>query len=300
MPPISESHHVDPGVLARLVLQLRALRAEIERVRGDLPKPEDTPFLHRQLLEQVDALQEALGDLVPADADKPKRKGFLQKVFGRKRKPLRHPDLEGNAWTIPVSELIGFLSTARKTGILWVDSANERFVIEIKRGNLIRAMSNCTPIGLRLGELLVRHDALRQEDADEAVEAAKKRGLSLGGYLVESGRVTEKDVKQALSTQVQGLFDRLLSVHDAVYRFQEGVDIEDAKELDLNVTQLLLESARQLDESQFGAGLPSIIGLEPDLEEDSERMSEVRSSTRAPAKKAAKKEEKEKERDEAA
>ena len=90
---------------------------------------------------------------------------------------------------------------------------------------------------------------------DDYVLQARREGMSLGGFLIARGHVREEDVKSALSRQVQSLFDRLLEIGNAVYRFQEGVDIEDAEELQLNVTHLLLESARQLDESS----MPSLL-----------------------------------------
>ncbi len=272
----SKTPQPDPGNLARLVLHLRSLRTEIERVKSGLPSAEETPFLHRQLSEQMEGLEQAFArlaqDAAQASTKNRNTKGRLGKVFSRPKTTSQpSPGFEGNSWTIPVAELIGFLSTARKTGILWVDCSDEAFVIEIKHGDLIRAMSNRTPEGLRLGELLVGQGSLDEGTVVDVVAAAKTDGLSLGGYLISSGRVSECDIKLALSKQVQGLFHRLLRIEGAVYRFQEGVDLEDAKELDLNVTQLLLESARQMDEAQ----LSSIIDIEPDLNQMQHDLAKV-------------------------
>ena len=236
---------------------MRETRLEVEAARPRLPKPDETPFLYRQFEEQAHALEETLHELLEeGKSEKEKKPGLLGRMFGRgKKTKQRHADLEGNSWTIPVPELIGFLSNARKTGMLWVDAEQEQFVIEIKKGQLIRAIGNGTPIGLRLGELLVEQGSIPPGTVDDYVLQARREGMSLGGFLIARGHVREEDVKSALSRQVQSLFDRLLEIGNAVYRFQEGVDIEDAEELQLNVTHLLLESARQLDESS----MPSLL-----------------------------------------
>ena len=124
-------------------------------------------------------------------------------------------------------------------------------MIELRDGGLVRATSDRTPVELRLGELLVQLGSLESEEIEELVRDAKQAGMSLGGYLIRSGRVREDEIEAALLVQVQGLFHRLMSTENAVYRFREGVDLGDAQALDLNVTTLLLEGARRHDEGSL-------------------------------------------------
>jgi hypothetical protein len=54
---------------------------------------------------------------------------------------------------------------------------------------------------IRIGELLVEADLLSEADVNEALEIAKDTGQLIGGVLVMSGFVTEKQLQLALSLQ---------------------------------------------------------------------------------------------------
>jgi len=251
----------DPGELARLVLRVRELKAHIEQLAATLPDRTSAPFLYRQLDDQLERLGDSVRALGNGSGEArettQQRRSFLSRFLGKSEGPKVGQDdrfdLEGNAWTIPVSELIGFLSNSGKTGILSVDSSDERFVVEIQSGVLMRATSNRTPDGLRLGELLVEQGKLKARDVSRFVRLAREADMSLGEYLVSHAHVTERELRHALAVQAQGLFFRLISTEDCVYRYQDGVNLEGAKELGLNVTQLLLEGARRKDEARGSA-----------------------------------------------
>jgi hypothetical protein len=72
----------------------------------------------------------------------------------------------------------------------------------------------------------------------------------LGSYLVRSGRLRHEDLQRALAIQVQQLFHRLMDAENALYRFQEGAQLLRSYGLEVNITQLLLESARRKDEER--------------------------------------------------
>ena len=248
---------IDPSGLARLVLHCREFRAYVDELKNSMPPRAVARFLYLQLDEQTADLKRSL-DALGVEADeseeaKDEGRGFFRRMLGRSadektREQDGAPDLQGNSWTIPVSELVGFLSNTRKTGVLSVNTRDENFVVEIRKGDLIRATSDRTPTGLRVGELLVQQGALENKALPKLVKAAKDEGISLGEYIVTHEHVTEAQLKTALATQAEGLFYRLMSGENAVYRFQEGVDIEGAKELGMSVTHLLLEGARHKDE----------------------------------------------------
>ena len=103
--------------------------------------------------------------------DSGERRGFLKRLkHGLTRKessPEQAQDdvlpslntsqhgLQGNTWTISIAELLHFLAQGRKTGVLWVDSTEENFLLGLVDGHLMHAASSKTPEGLRLGEILV-------------------------------------------------------------------------------------------------------------------------------------------------
>lgn len=260
--PQSEETPIDPEALARVVLQCREFHAHLKGLEGTLPAREETPFLYRQLDEVADMLHETLRTLggdVPILMQDVRAPGFfnrLKKSFtrltgGKMKIDDGVVDLQGNAWTIPTPEVIGFLANSHKTGVLWVHTYRENFMIEIRNGCLVNATSDRTPDGMRLGEIFVEMEIFDDDAVQRHVELAAESGQPLGSYLLSAEVIDEHELRQALSTQVQSLFHRLMQAENALYRFQEGMEVTSAKDLDLNVTSLLLESARVLDEESW-------------------------------------------------
>lgn len=244
--------------LARVVLRCRELATYLDAHTSLLPQRSESPFLYGQLGDVLQRLQNALRPLSQDDPPVEKSAGFLRRLAGRKvrevpKKSEPRYDLEGNAWTIPVTELVGFLSHSGKSGLLWVTAAPETFVLEFARGSLVHATSNAPPVAYRLGEILLQKQMLEPEELAHLIDQAKAADDLLGGYLVRSGRLKHSDLQRALAFQVQQLFHRLMDAENAFYRFQEGAQLLRSESLEVNITQLLLESARQKDEQRQAA-----------------------------------------------
>lgn len=168
--------------------------------------------------------------------------------------------LTGHAQVIPISELLSFLSGLGKSGMLWVDTPRESFLLQLQDGAVVYAHGDNPPQGQLLGEILVRNDALERDKLAWAlVESAAGKDV-LGGHLVRKGLIGQADLTRALAEQAQMIFDRLFGSHDATYQFELGGRLMDSADVRLNVIQLLLESARANDECrrrvEMGAGVP--------------------------------------------
>jgi len=66
--------------------------------------------------------------------------------------------------------------------------------------------------------------------------------------LLAEGLVTKDALCIALAFQVQLMFHRMYVSDDSVFQFDEGLEIVQPEDIRLNVTSLLLESARSTDE----------------------------------------------------
>lgn len=275
--PVQQQGHepanapISPETLARVVLRCRELTQFLEDARAQLPQRSETPFLFGQLDDVVQRLQASLRPLFVAESEPAEKSGgFLRRLTSKKprenaRKSEPRYDLEGNAWTIPVTELVGFLSHSGKSGLLWVTSTSETFVLEFARGSLVHATSNAPPVSCRLGEILLREKLLEPEELARLIDSAKAADDLLGSYLLRCGRLKPADLQRVLAIQVQQLFHRLMDADNALYRFQEGAQLLRSHSLEVNITHLLLESARKKDEERqraepaptTGAGAPA-------------------------------------------
>ena len=236
----------DPEALARLVLRCRQLTGWLQEIGRLLPRREDAPFLYEQLEGAGVDLGIALADLgnpqLP-EAEDPDLDG--ERAYG----------LQGTAWTIPVTEMLDFLSHASKTGILYVTTFQETFLLELTDGHLVHATSDSPPDDMRLGEILVAQNVLGRSELEEHVREASEADELLGSYLVDRGFVEHPALQAAMAVQVQALFNRLSKADNAIYRFREGEAREHPQGLQVNIKRLLLESARLQDEQSAEADL---------------------------------------------
>ncbi|MSR61551.1 MAG: DUF4388 domain-containing protein [Planctomycetes bacterium] len=238
-----------------MVLRCRELAGFLEEALPHLPARSDSPFLHGQLDDVLRRLQLALRPLgVEERTPTEKSPSFLSRLAGKKQPPkgpsAPRYDMEGNAWTIPATEVVGFLSHSCKTGLLWVLAPSETFVLEFARGNLVHATSNAPPAAFRLGEILLREKLLEPTELAQLIDLAKAADDLLGSYLMRSGRLQHSELQRVLTLQVQQLFHRLMDAQDALFRFQEGGQLLRSQGLEVNITHLLLESAHQKDEER--------------------------------------------------
>lgn len=244
--------------LARLVLRMNELVRELDGAQGRLPARGETPFLQGQLDDLVRRLTAHLRTL--GGEERPREeKGVFSRLFsGPKRKETAavvvteaRYDLEGNAWTIPVTELVSFLAHSGKSGLLWVTSLGETFALEFARGNLVHATTNNPPEPFRLGSILVREGLLTPSELEEAVTHARAADDLLDSFLARSGKLTHATLQRMLTIQVQEMFHRLMDADTAVFRFQDGAQMLRSQGLEVNITSLLLESARKKDEARL-------------------------------------------------
>jgi hypothetical protein len=185
-----------------------------------------------------------------------------EEASGELQRPLSTAEgvLAGHAAVVPISDLLGFLSGLRKSGMLWVDTSRESFLLQLREGAVIYAHGDNPPEGQLLGEILVRNKALERDRLAWALVESTASKDVLGSHLVNKGLISQEDLTRALAEQVQMIFDRLFASQDATYQFELGGRLMDSADVSLNVIQLLLESARANDECrqavEAGVGVP--------------------------------------------
>ena len=150
----------------------------------------------------------------------------------------------GDAW--PTPDLLGFLSSQRKTGLLEVATATEVFTIEFESGDIVHAHVSRTLPEQRLGDVLVANGAIDRETL-ERVRGTKQKAR-LGELLLQGGYVTEEHLLAALQTQIQLLFNRLFVARASRFSFWGGPPVHAQGGMRLNAMALILEGARRFDE----------------------------------------------------
>ena len=156
--------------------------------------------------------------------------------------------LRGHTQAISIPEVLGFVASLRKSGILRVKTPDEAFLIQLDQGEVIHAVGDNPPSGELLGEILIARGQLTILGLEEVLAAGVGEAAMLGTALVRSGKVSAEHLRSALEHQVQSIFHRVFDADDSVFQFDEGAALRVPAEIRLNVTSLLLESARSSDE----------------------------------------------------
>jgi hypothetical protein len=226
-------------------------------------------------LYEVDQLVTRALELLEADqnpdsiAPEPPKKGlsnFFSKILGSGESAPEPPSLTRRAEDkppsdkhrlalrvygqfVPAPDLIGFLSTYHRTGILEVEAPGEMFVVEFEDGDIVHAQSDHMPDGQRLGDILVAKCNI-DRDALETLRRGNPVGR-LGELLLGHGLVEKEQLLAALQAQIQLLFNRMFEAPATRYTFWGGPPLRADEKIRLNATSLLLEGARASDEAKW-------------------------------------------------
>jgi Domain of unknown function (DUF4388) len=166
-----------------------------------------------------------------------------------KRREVREPaGMRGTTDVLPVPDLVGVLSSARKTGTLTLQAGDTMYVFEFQDGVIVHAVTNQANPELRLGTILIAQSKLTEEELQENLDACLKASEMLGEHLVRSQTVSVPDLRAALEVQVRRIFEAAFGLEGAQFNFLEGSVSNIAQRTSLNTTHLLLEAARQGDE----------------------------------------------------
>ncbi len=156
-------------------------------------------------------------------------------------------DLAGNTRAIPLPDLLAFLQMQAKTGVLEIDIQSEKISLVLDEGHVIHATSDTSPMGHRLGDILIERGVITRSRLDELLASSGRDPKRIGEVMEIEGLISHDQLVQALETQVQGIFDRLFLSHDVTYVFRDGHS-ETVPLLRMNVVNLLLQSSRHNDE----------------------------------------------------
>lgn len=150
---------------------------------------------------------------------------------------------------IGLPNVLNFLGLLGKTGRLCVYTPDEIMSLDFESGKLVSAWSDQAPPGQRLGEILVTLGILEQGRLESFLMNYTRASGWMGEALEREGMITGEQLLDAVRHQTQNLFHRLFALSDCWFNFVDGQQLRPDGAVAMNVNALLLESARQSDES---------------------------------------------------
>jgi hypothetical protein len=163
-----------------------------------------------------------------------------------RRRPV---GLSGHTSTVAIPEVLGFLAQCHKSGTLWIWNEHDDYRVQLVGGNVTFARSEAPRQGSLLGEILIAQGAV---DATRFMEfmAQEREPGPLGDALIAAGLVTKEALRAAVQHQAQCVFDRAFGMEDAYFRFDADEGVDTSEGIRISVTKMLLETARERDESE--------------------------------------------------
>ncbi|MHC4513359.1 MAG: DUF4388 domain-containing protein [Planctomycetota bacterium] len=184
--------------------------------------------------------------------------------------PVQGPpcDLRGSTRSLPISSILELLSTNRKSGTLHMTSNEETFTLEILEGDVVHASSDRSTQEQLLGSILVARDKIGTEQLEDFYKRFTPHSGADDEPSEHEELVSREDLKLALEAQVQELFNRLYAAEQGTFWFYEGGSSNVEQRIRLNVTRLLLESARTKDEAERQQPADPAVATDPGVPVD--------------------------------
>jgi hypothetical protein len=155
--------------------------------------------------------------------------------------------LSGQLRSFKLYDLLTFLDMSRKSGVLSVRNETHEVFTYFREGGLVYASSNISR--LRIGDILVSREMMTPEQHTEVEGIHSNSGNRFGRVAVRMGFVTEEQLKTALKVQVSEIIYECMSWRTGVFDFSEDLALpEDAVTISVNVSNLIMEGARRIDE----------------------------------------------------
>ena len=157
--------------------------------------------------------------------------------------------IEGQLQDASLADICQLLAMGRKTGCLTVTDRSNFGYIYFQKGSVIYSTVLNRPD--RLGDVLVKNGVIAAEQLAQAVEEqARHPGRRLGQILVSQTGLTQEQLQEFVSVQIQEAVYHLFGWESGSFRFEPDQlpEEDEAFLVSLNAESLLLEGARRVDE----------------------------------------------------
>jgi len=156
--------------------------------------------------------------------------------------------IKGSLKEASLPDVLQLLALGQKTGCLSIADRSNFGYIYFEKGRICYA--SIVNRRDRLGDILVKHSKITQEQLDVAVHRqTKEHGKRLGEVLVAMGVITQGDLERYMRVQIEESVYYLFTWTQGTFNFE--ADVRPGPQdflVSINPESLLLEGARRVDE----------------------------------------------------
>ncbi|MDQ6799971.1 MAG: DUF4388 domain-containing protein [Acidobacteriota bacterium] len=155
--------------------------------------------------------------------------------------------LQGNLETFQLPDVLSFLNSTRRTGMLTLRLSEKEAYVFFRAGAVIYAASNQE--ALRLGPLLIRKKKLTNEKAAEIDDLMLRSGGRWRDLALQNGAMSQSDLEDYLKIQVSEVIYDAFVWKSGEFSFYDGINLPpDAVTISIDLSNLIMEGARRIEE----------------------------------------------------
>lgn len=160
---------------------------------------------------------------------------------------MPNASLQGTLESFQLPEILTFLSTARKTGTLVVESGMWKSSVFLDAGALVYATSS--QASLRLGELLLRKRKISSAQFAQIDALMQSDGGRFGQIAVQQGVLSEEQLRDFLKIQVSEILFDAFVWREGTFSFVDEMTLPPyAATIAVDLPNLIMEGARRIEE----------------------------------------------------
>jgi hypothetical protein len=158
--------------------------------------------------------------------------------------------LKGTILDFALPDIFQLIGIQRKTGLLTLQNDKDTVSLKFLEGQIVGADTSSESLEDRLGELLVRTGRVTERQLRDALRIQKSTLRRLGNILIDRGSIAEDDLVEALRVQSSQIIYRLFRWREGSYEFTpaESLDYDQHHFTPISSETVLMEGARMMDE----------------------------------------------------
>jgi hypothetical protein len=158
--------------------------------------------------------------------------------------------LEGTLRDFSLADIFQLIGLQRKTGVLTLRSPEDVVTVSFLDGRVVGADSLNKRLEDRLGQVLLKTEAVDKSQLDIALKTQMETLQRLGHILLHQGVLSREELRKALEQQILQIVFRVFRWQDGDYQFSQETSVDYDVELvnPLASESILMEGARMLDE----------------------------------------------------
>ena len=149
-----------------------------------------------------------------------------------------------------LADIFQLIGIQRKTCVLVLKHGDTQVVVSFLSGGVVSAGSSDQALEERLGSVLVKSGKITDRQLSDALKVQKSTLMRLGRVLVEQRAISMEELREALKIQVTQTVHRLFRWRDGEYHFsqEETIDYDPEHFTPIAAENILMEGARMIDE----------------------------------------------------